>query len=902
VETWTVNDGHCAKRFDAPLNVKSICEDANGQLWLGASIWFQSRPLLAPSPDVWPQPGLFRFDDDGFYRLAEADGFSQTEQASSVGTLCPDGNGGLWIGTTGEGLLRYRDGKCERHPGAGRAKHYYDVHQGRSQQLWLSTWLTGFYRLSGGEHRVQVGPEKFPIGNLPVRCITEDRDGNLWLGHANRGLRCISNPELTTFSLGISGSAVKCVLEDTAGDLWFGSGSSNIRTGLHRLSGGTIEFIGADDGLPRRVTCLAEAPDGRLWIGTLNGLACRDPDGTLKAFTTADGLGRDWIRSVYVDDAGVVWIGFWEGNLQRMEQDKFLTVTEFGNADVNWFHEDVGGEFWIGSNRGLYRWRKDQPERVVNRVLDELATTDFLSCFEDDAAQLWLGTDGGGLCRYADGRFANWNSAQGLHEDVIRVITEDARGRIWLGGAHGLTSLPMSSFDAITAGTIDRLDVRVHQAKGRFGDYQGPKVVRRRDDSIWFIMSTGAVVVPSGGPYQHVVPPQVHIEKVDVNQQSLALSEEIEIQSGSRRIEFHYTANTFAAPELARFRYRLVGFDNGWIDAGTQRSASYTDVPPGEYVFQVTADNGHGVGSEQPTVMALTVTPRWWEIGWLRVSVLLAGILAIIGYFRHRISAMRHSNIVLRREITERKRAEEESREHLDQLARVSRAASMGELTTSIAHEVKQPLFAIVSNAQTAMRLLDDDQPDLPEAREALGDIAKAGNQAAEIIDHIRSLVRKEHTVKDQVYLNEVVGDAVKLVLPELRKRSLTVRTELAKALPAIHGDPVELQQVILNLIINGAQSMNENKTESHELLVTTSADNGSVELAVTDFGVGLDETQAKRIFEPFFTTKPDGTGMGLAINRTIIEAHSGKIWAKPNAERGATFCFRLPISTSNGK
>jgi C4-dicarboxylate-specific signal transduction histidine kinase len=132
----------------------------------------------------------------------------------------------------------------------------------------------------------------------------------------------------------------------------------------------------------------------------------------------------------------------------------------------------------------------------------------------------------------------------------------------------------------------------------------------------------------------------------------------------------------------------------------------------------------------------------------------------------------------------------------------------MGELTTSIAHEVKQPLFAIVSNAQTATRMLDQEQPDLPEIREALSDIASDGNRASDIIDHIRSLVRKEDHPKKRVDLNEVASEVIKLVRPELRKRGLTVRSELANSLPEVQGDQIELQQVILNLIINGAQAM----------------------------------------------------------------------------------------------
>ena len=249
-------------------------------------------------------------------------------------------------------------------------------------------------------------------------------------------------------------------------------------------------------------------------------------------------------------------------------------------------------------------------------------------------------------------------------------------------------------------------------------------------------------------------------------------------------------------------------------------------------------------------------------------------------------------------DVTAQRKAEEEARDYLRQLARVNRAASMGEMATSIAHEVNQPLFAIVSNAQTAKRLLDRQQPDMEEVRDALSDIVGDGNRAASIIKHIRALVRKEHQPTEQLGLNQVALEAIQFVGPEIRERGLSLKTDFAHQLPPLRGNSIELQQVILNLIINGAQAMRDIGDGPRELLLTTSPENGFVELSVKDHGAGFDSDLAERMFEPFFTTKPQGTGMGLAINRTIIEAHGGRIWATSNEGLGATFHFRLPAMT----
>jgi C4-dicarboxylate-specific signal transduction histidine kinase len=281
---------------------------------------------------------------------------------------------------------------------------------------------------------------------------------------------------------------------------------------------------------------------------------------------------------------------------------------------------------------------------------------------------------------------------------------------------------------------------------------------------------------------------------------------------------------------------------------------------------------------------------------WLRVTALLTTVLVGFGLAQNRVRRYRNANAVLQREMSERQRAEEESRNHLEQLARVSRAASMGELTTSIAHEIKQPLFAIVSNAQTARKLLDRDRPDVEEVREALTDIADDGNRASTIIDRIRSLVKKERHPVGDLDLNQVARDAIAFSQPELRKRGVEIKTDLASDLPAVSGDPIELQQVILNLLLNGAQAMSDCETQARHLALRTSAVNGAVQVAVKDHGVGADDDKIHRLFEPFFTTKPEGTGMGLAINRTIIDAHGGKTWVEKNKDTGLTLYFRLPV------
>ena len=235
-----------------------------------------------------------------------------------------------------------------------------------------------------------------------------------------------------------------------------------------------------------------------------------------------------------------------------------------------------------------------------------------------------------------------------------------------------------------------------------------------------------------------------------------------------------------------------------------------------------------------------------------------------------------------------------------DELARVNRITTIGELSTSIAHEVNQPLSAIVSNAQAAMRLLRQSPTDTEEVAAALHDIANDGNRAAGIINRVRSLARKEQPISEPLELNEEVREVLRLAAPDAENRGVVINQEIDDALPSIIGDRIEIQQVILNLLMNAAQAMQDVNPESRHITVRTTHDARFVQLTIEDGGVGLADDQLRRIFEPFFTTRSGGIGMGLSISQSIIESHEGKIWATQNADHGATFHVRFPVPSSD--
>jgi len=252
-----------------------------------------------------------------------------------------------------------------------------------------------------------------------------------------------------------------------------------------------------------------------------------------------------------------------------------------------------------------------------------------------------------------------------------------------------------------------------------------------------------------------------------------------------------------------------------------------------------------------------------------------------------------------------------------NELAHVSRVTTMGELAASIAHEVNQPLAGIVTNANASLRWLVRDSPNLAEACDAIRRIIRDGNRAGDVIARMRALLKKASAAKEPVDINEVIQEVLVLTRTELQKNRVSLRTQFAHDLPIVKGDKIQLQQVILNLVLNGIEAMNGIADGQRELCVSsrqvaeilseagketiegnsfTDPEPTSVLIAVQDSGPGLNATKMQRAFEPFYTTKPQGMGMGLAISRSIIEAHDGRLWAAADAPKGAVFQFTLPI------
>ena len=339
----------------------------------------------------------------------------------------------------------------------------------------------------------------------------------------------------------------------------------------------------------------------------------------------------------------------------------------------------------------------------------------------------------------------------------------------------------------------------------------------------------------------------------------------------------------------------------------------YTDITPLFYAAIVVSAWFGGMG---PGLLAVVLSelaidyyfvPPFYSLrlGPKPISFMVVfGVLAMFTSWmstkrRHAEEGLRQARDELELKVQERtkelRQANESLREREAELTHVTRVMTLGELTASIAHEVNQPLAAIVTNGNACLRWLAGATPNLSEGRQAVERIIKDSYRASAVISRIRTLVKKTPPRNDWVDLNEVIDEVIALAQNEARRHRVSVSRQLKQDLPRVRGDRVQLQQVVLNLIVNGLEAIAKSKDGVRELSISSDAvDGNNVIVAVRDSGEGLEEANFEHVFDAFYTTKPDGMGMGLAISRTIIESHGGRLWATANSPKGAVFQFTL--------
>jgi PAS domain S-box-containing protein len=432
----------------------------------------------------------------------------------------------------------------------------------------------------------------------------------------------------------------------------------------------------------------------------------------------------------------------------------------------------------------------------------------------------------------------------------------------------------------------DRLAVRlaVRDALQPGGELDAEYRIQRQDGQLRWLMSKGQTHCDSTGqPFRMIGV-------------TLDVTERRQTAEELRRSEERFRLLVEGIADYAIYMLDPAGFVSSW-NSGAERIKGYQSQEIiGQHFSCFYSDEDLRQGKPAMALRKAAMEGRCEEDGWrvrrdgsrFQANTILTSLRdqrgGLIGFAK------------ITRDMTESRRAEEAIRAAQAELARVVRATTLGELTASIAHEINQPLASIVNNANASRRILASPEPDLEEVSQAVTEIAEAGTRTGEIISRVRALLRKTGPERHPLDINQVIHEVLALIPHELEKQHVLLETELEPALPPVLGDRVQLQQVLLNLIMNGIEAMHPIFDRPRVLVIRSDARESVLEVTVRDSGSGLDPQSVAQIFDTFFTTKASGMGMGLSISRSIIEAHSGRLWASlDRTAQGASFHFSLP-------
>ena len=911
--------------------VWAVHEDRAGVLWVGTDVG-----------------GLNRFDRDTgrWAHFVPVAGRPDSLSHDEVRAIHEDPDGRLWIATNGGGLNAF-DRESEtfrrfRHrPGDPQSlsnDSVYALTEDRSGVLWLAT--------NDGLNRLDRERETFTalrfrrqgpggLSDSQARSLYEDRTGVLWVGTNRRGLNRIQPPltELTYIDLTQTfdwGSDIILALHPDGPDgIWIGTrahgllrldrGARTLRRFRDRLEvdasrddqvwviAGDQEglWLGADTlveldrGTGRRVDRIAPASDhlvdfeyggkesldvralelegpDSLWVGTVNGLLEIDrPTGRLTHHrhdaADPDSLSHDQVTALLAGRDGALWIGTYSG-LNRFDRERRRFVSyrhdpsdarSLSDNLVLTLYGDSQGALWVATRTGLDRF--DPASGTVTRFASNigLLNRQILCIFEDDRQELWLVT-GQGLIRFnvREDASRGYGVSDGLPFDQFTSCAQNERGEILLGGF---------------------LKVLIFQ----------PEQMAR-------------------SPH---VPPVV-LTRFKVVDRDLTLSQPasqakaVRLSHQDNFITFEFSALDFSAPARNQYAYRLLGVDKDWIYNGHRRSASYTNLDPGKYTLRVQGSNSDGVWNREGLSVEFQITPPLWRTWWFQI--LCIGTLAFAGIAVHRLrlraigerkAQLEKQNARLGREIARRRQAEldrerfiAELEQHRDQLE--VKNAELERFTYTVSHDLKTPLVTITG----FLGLLEQDAGagNVDRMRRDIERIKAASGRMGQLLDELLELSRVGRVVNEpqEICLGELVREAVQQVAGRIAEGDVEV--VIAPDLPRVFGDRVRLLEAVQNLIDNAAKFVGDQPRPKIEVGVRN--DDEPIYF-VRDNGIGIDPRYLEKVFGLFdrLDQEVEGTGVGLALVKRIIEVHGGRIWVESEGlGRGATFCFTIPSAVSS--
>ncbi len=888
-------------------------------------------------------------------------------------------SGNMWIGTVRGGLNKWDRAKNEfvyfmndpQDPGSISHNTVLALGQDGSGQIWVGSSGRELNVLQNGRFTRYKNDPKNPrsLSDFEILSVYCDRSGTSWVGTAGGGVSKFTENKFNVMrSLPetpntLSGNDVWSIYEDALGELWVGTSGS----GLNRYKNGRFNYYSHDPNNPASlgydvVNVLNEDRNGNLWIGTDVGLnkygkeakaAGRNKFVVFKNDTSdSKSLSNNQITSIMQDKNGNLWIATFGGlnciKATEIEKTKptferFLKDTSANSLSDNVLTdiaEAPDGHLWIGSQNGLnefdgvkfkvYKNDPNHPESLSNNTI--------LSLYFDSKGDLWIGTHGGGVNVYRDGKFKAYTQKDGLPNNVVYAIKEDAKGQLWLTTNQGICRFNpnMTGREAFrNYDTRDGLPSNEFNQGAHFKNKKG---------RIYFGGINGLVSFdPKDLTESDYIPP-IYITEFRKFDQTVDYGmnfdkiKDIEISYKDNFFGFEFVALDYRMPEKIQYAYKLEGFDKDWIYSNNRRYATYTNLDGGHYTFRVKATSGDGIWNENAAEIKLIITPPFWKTLWFQFSSGLLILIAAYSFYQSRLRSIKMRNILLENKVAQRTREIEEKNKILDrqnkeleqkneqiekqqaQMVQAEKLSSLGRLVSGVAHEMNNPLNFTYGNSanleidfQEVRDIMQKAVGENKMAQEIAGQLNSHLDEMGEMIraikvgtERIRDIVvgLRDFSTSDGTAATEIdVALNLEYMLSLLRSRdrkNITILKNFTHV-PKVKGFPSHLNQAMLQVMINAIEAIERKNYEGSEGYVKVScyAEKPYVVVTVEDNGVGISDTIKNKIFDPFFTTKEvgKGTGLGLSICYGIVQNHRGKITFDTKLGEGTEFKIYLPIA-----
>jgi ligand-binding sensor domain-containing protein/signal transduction histidine kinase len=811
-----------------PIGVHSICEDREGRLLIGGS------GLL-----------ILNGDDATYYTSSE------TKADSSIRTIRQTADGAIWIGTI-SGLRRLEqgiNGNPFTIPKLISGVNISVLLESRRGQLWVGTYGQGLMRFQSGRSERYSAPSTLPHNN--VLALFDDGEDDIWVGTQGGLLRLSPSAASTITTADGTPQSINTIYQDPRGTLFV----TALNGRLFQVSGQTLVPVTLPAGASAlTVRNVFRDSGGSLWMGTDGqGIVKFTGTGAVR-YTTKQGLVNDFVRAFCEDQDGHLWIGT-DSGVSRFSDGRFQNFnTESGLAygSIRLLFLDRGGNLWIGTDRGLSKFRSGA--FVADPLLERLRGHKIWAMHEDAGGGLWIGAHGAGLFLLKDGKLARFTTEHGLPSNKVHFIAEDSLGNLWMSGPSGIVEVSRRALEELAANTTAKLAVGVYGASEGLSTNQmnggvQPAGALTSTGELWFPSTKGAVRVEPARSETGGAPP-VLIEQTLADDRDVPFSGGLRLAPGRGKLEIHYTAIRLRSPESIRFKYRMEGFDQEWTDAGQRRIAYYTNLPAGNYRFQVVAYEINDPSDASEHILGIQLDPHFYQTAWFLAICMLFATAVAWGAYRLHVRNIRQRFAAV---LEERNRLAREMHDTLIQgcvgvSALLEAASSAQEVAPKISNE-------LLDRARNEVRAAVD------EARLAVWNLRQSPGSGEDLVNAVSQLAHRTE---------RETGIPVKFVSSG---PPLAIGAEGEWSLLMI------IREALQNAVRHAAPK---------NLSVLLSFDRRCLRVEIEDDGCG---------FDPSHIFSSNGRHYGLIGMRERVEKLSGEFLLSSSPGKGTELRLSIPLA-----